>query len=186
MKSKLLGGGLCLAVALLFALPVSGQEVITGKIARDATKVYSITTDTSAIIDVLVTTNTATDIDILAFRTSGAEERLATNDEDDEDAEELAADDVLLRAEAGVLQLEKGVISVPGATTVTICVTNVAGPLARITILFSTPAGSGIAEGAPALRVREVGEFRLDERVYDARLAELQGFVREQVDAKRR
>jgi len=170
MKSKLLFGGLCAAVALAVAAPAMAQEadIFTGKIAPEVIKAFTIDTDASTIIELTaIAHNAKTDLDIL----------ITTGTGDDEE--------ILVDAKSGVFQLEKAAVGLLGATTYKVAITNVAGPNSRFVAMFTTPSSTGVTQGA-RIRVREAGEFGIDEPVGNPEFAGLQRLVRERVAAKRR
>lgn len=166
MRSKLLIGALCVAVSVS-AASVASAEVYSGKIAPDKTKVYSVTTDTSMILELTaIAFHERTDLDIMVTIKDGAD------------------DVVVLDSASAMTQLEKGTVGVAGATEVTIMVTNADGPLSRFALLITQPADTGVGRGA-AIPATYVGEFGLDEPVHDARLQSLQKLVRERAGLER-
>lgn len=161
MTRKLALGALCVAVSLtLMATPASAQ-IITGMIAPEVTKVYSLTTDTSTIIQIqAVAFHERTDLDILVTTGEGIDE------------------EVVLDSRSGVLQLELGAVGVEGATDVTISITNADGPKSRFAVTVTEPAKLDTVRGRNRLPLQKVGEFGLHEQLDDPRLAWLQELVR--------
>lgn len=169
MRSKLLIGALCVA-ALVLVAPEAHAQIETGRIAKEVSKVWEFTTDTSTIFQMqVIAFHEKTDIDILVTIPDG--------DDDGDDP------DVVLDSRSGVLQLEQGTVGLEGATEVTITITNVDGPQSRFAFMLSQPSLDAAARIGGNLTY--VGEFAPGDRLDDPRLAALQRMVNSRLDAKR-
>ncbi len=170
MRSRLLIGGLCAAVALLaVTTPASAQSTVerdSGKLKKGQTRFWNIPTDTSMILRVEVVTFKDVDADITITKGEG----------DDKET--------VVSSLSGTIGYEIAAVGLEGATTYTIAVTSVSGPTSQFTILFSTVAEPGVS-GGPA-RIAAGGAFMLEEPVSDPEVAALQKLVLERVAAKRR
>lgn len=164
MRAKHVLAVLCVAAVVGAAAPTAFADVFTGNIGSGTSKVYSLTTDTSTILQITaIAFNERTDLDIL----------VTYRNEDDEDV-------VLLDSRSGVLQLEQGTVGLEGALEVTITVTNVDGPRSRFVLLMTEPANPGV-DKVQSLPIRYAGEFGPDEAVTDPALAGLQRLINERL-----
>lgn len=162
MKSRLLIGGLC-AVVMVSAAGVALADVFTGRIAPGKSKVFTLTTDTSTILEITAIANhERTDLDILVTVRDGAD------------------DVVVADSASGRVQLEEATVGLPGATEVTITLTNADGPNSRFTLLINEPGDPGVERGA-----RYAGEFDMSVPASDPEMAGIQDLVRKRAARRR-
>lgn len=147
MRSKVLVAVFCAAVALIAIAPAASADVFQANLGADQVRKYHVVTDTSTILGIELTMRKpGTDIDIMVTY------------EDDDDEIVTLVDSV-----AGIDQLERVVVGVPGATRLLITVTHISGPRAKFSLLiweFGMPDNDGPGERA-GIRVTEAGEFSL-------------------------
>lgn len=166
MRSKPLLVAVCLAV-IMAAAGVASADVFSGRIAPGKTKIYSLTTDISTILQIqAIAAHERTDLDIMVT------------------IKEEADDIVVLDSASGMKQMEQGTVGVGGAVDVTITITNASGPKSRFMLVITEPGSPEAGKGA-RIDVAYAGEFGTDEYVSDPRLASLQRLVQKSVDRKR-
>ena len=169
MKSRLLLGGLCIAVALVGPLGVvqpASADVFTGHINAGKSVKFSLTTDTSTLLqlhaiffhpkadpDILITTGTGSDLE------------------------------TLLDSKSGVLRLEIAGLGVAGATKITITLTNNGPSRTRFALTITEIFDAGSSKGA-SIRLQQVGGFDADGAVSSDEDRALQLLVRQQRASK--
>jgi len=177
MRSKLLIGALCVA-ALMLVAPAAHAQVETGKIAKEVSKTWEFTTDTSTIFQIeVIAFDENTDIDIL----------VTVPDGDDDDTER----DVVVDSKSALSQIEQATVGLLGAQDdVRVTITNADGRFTRFALRITQPALDadnarfGAAPMQPALGY--VGEFRQGDELADPEMASIQRLVRERLAAKAR
>lgn len=183
MKSKLLMGALCVA-ALLLVAPEAEAQVETGRIARNVSKSWTFTTDTSTIFQIqVIAFHKNTDIDILVTVPDRGDEEPGGDDDPTTDNDDEV--DVVLDSRSGINQLEQGSVGLLGATEVTVTITNVDGPHSRFALLITQPALDASARLGAMSTLTYVGEFGPDDRVSEPRLRAVQSLAAKQIAAKR-
>ena len=181
MRSRLLIGGLCVAVALVALPPLASAQGTSidrahTKFSENQTKMWTITLDTSLILRVRIVLFQDGDPDIIIFKDNS---KSASRDfEVDED------DDVFVDSRSGANAIEEATAGLPGNATYTIAVTLDSKQTTDSIITFETFAAPGIS-GGPGVKVVQSGQFRLGESL-DGRLGRIQDLVRKQREAKQR
>lgn len=172
MRSKLVIGGLCAAVALLVgAAPAYAQSELdldSGRLKVDQCRSYNITTSSSVILDIVAQ----------AFQTIDLDITITVEDGDDADDER----DVYAESVSTTVGYERLAIGLPGSSTFEITICNEDNRTSRFTASFSTLASPGVNQG-PA-RVQRLGEFVKGEPSGDPVLAAIQRTLQER-DTKR-
>ena len=131
----------------------------SGKLREGQTRVWSITTDSSIILDVVVTMVKDADPDILVTTGSGNDKTVVAD------------------SRSSTTGIEKASVGLQGATTYEIAVTNDSGPTSRFVAVFNTLSAPGVGRGAA--RIRVLGEFDAAQPVTDPELAALQRLVQQ-------